>query len=190
MVVISACETGRGALVHNEGVMSFARAFLYAGCPSTINALWKADDHSTAEIIRLFYKYLDRRRIKITALRNAKLEFLHQNPLYRDPAYWSHIILTGNSSALNKKNSLGLGCFGNQLRYDNIFQCQKKKEKKSTLFIVDIGYLKLRCLNLISVFRDTSTFDLEFHWIGWFLTDRILFFTANRFYGFQDLLVF
>ena len=53
LIVISACETGRGELVHNEGVMSFARAFLYAGCPSTINTLWKADDHSTAEIIQI-----------------------------------------------------------------------------------------------------------------------------------------
>ena len=59
MMVISACETGRGELVNNEGVMSFARAFLYAGCPSTINTLWKADDRSTAEIFKLFYKYLE-----------------------------------------------------------------------------------------------------------------------------------
>ena len=59
LMVISACETGKGALVRNEGVMSFARAFLYAGCPSTINTLWKADDRSTSEILRSFYKYLE-----------------------------------------------------------------------------------------------------------------------------------
>ncbi|HET6992504.1 MAG TPA: CHAT domain-containing protein, partial [Bacteroidia bacterium] len=103
MIVISACETGRGELVHNEGVMSFARAFLYAGCPSTINTLWKADDHSTAEIIKLFYKYLEQGDNKSLALRKAKLEFIQKNPLSRNPAYWSHIILTGDTQALYKK---------------------------------------------------------------------------------------
>ena len=103
MIVISACETGRGELVHNEGVMSFARAFLYAGCPSTINTLWKADDHSTAEIIKLFYKYLEEGDNKSLALQRAKLEFIRNNPLFRNPAYWSHIVLTGDTHALYKK---------------------------------------------------------------------------------------
>jgi len=135
MVVISACETGRGALVHNEGVMSFARAFLYAGCPSTINTLWKADDHSTAEIIRLFYKYLDEGESKSRALRNAKLEFLHQNPLYRDPAYWSHIILTGNSSALNKKKQPWVwAVFAISCGTVIFFGVRKRKEKKVDAF--------------------------------------------------------
>jgi CHAT domain-containing protein len=103
MIVISACETGRGELVHNEGVMSFARAFLYAGCPSTINTLWKADDHSTAEIIKLFYKYLEEGDNKPTALQRAKLEFIRNNPLFQNPAYWSHIVITGDAHALYKK---------------------------------------------------------------------------------------
>jgi len=103
MIVMSACETGRGEWVHNEGVMSFARAFLYAGCPSTINTLWKADDHSTAEIIKLFYKYLDQGDNKLIALQRAKLEFIRNNPLSRNPSYWSHIVLTGDTQALYKK---------------------------------------------------------------------------------------
>jgi hypothetical protein len=89
--------------VHNEGVMSFARAFLYAGCPSTINTLWKADDRSTAEIIRLFYKHLENGESKSHALQQAKLEFISNNPLYRNPAFWSHIILTGDPCALYEK---------------------------------------------------------------------------------------
>ncbi|HZZ76546.1 MAG TPA: CHAT domain-containing protein, partial [Puia sp.] len=103
MIVISACETGRGELVHNEGVMSFARAFLYAGCPSTINTLWKADDHSTSEIIKLFYKYMEEGDSKTLALQRAKLEFIRNNPLLRNPVYWSHIVLTGDTHPLYKK---------------------------------------------------------------------------------------
>jgi CHAT domain-containing protein len=135
MIVISACETGRGELVHNEGVMSFARAFLYAGCPSTINTLWKADDHSTAEIIRLFYKYLQQGQSKSRALRQAKLEFIRNNPLYRNPSYWSHIILTGNTSALYKKKQpwiwavFAISC-GTML----FFTIRKRREKKADVF--------------------------------------------------------
>ena len=130
MVVISACETGRGEYVHNEGVMSFARAFLYAGCPSTINTLWKADDHSTAEIIRLFYKNLERGESKSRALRNAKLEFLHLNPLYRDPSYWSDIILTGNPEALhNKKQPWIWAVFAISCGSIMFFTIRKKRKK-------------------------------------------------------------
>jgi len=103
LMVISACETGRGALVSNEGAMSFARAFLYAGCPSTINTLWKADDRATSEILRSFYIYLGEGDSKSKALQKAKLEFIRNNPVDRNPAYWSHIILTGSAGALHKK---------------------------------------------------------------------------------------
>lgn len=102
MMVISACETGRGELVDNEGVMSFARAFLYAGCPSTINTLWKADDRSTSEIFKSFYVYLEAGYTKSRALQKAKLDFIRKNPIYRDPAYWSHIVLTGDPCRLYK----------------------------------------------------------------------------------------
>jgi CHAT domain-containing protein len=135
MIVISACETGRGELVHNEGVMSFARAFLYAGCPSTINTLWKADDHSTSEIIKLFYKYLEEGDNKPLALQRAKLEFIRNNPLFRNPAYWSHIVLTGDPHSLYKKRQpwiwtvFAISC-GTIL----FFSVRKRKEKKVDAF--------------------------------------------------------
>jgi CHAT domain-containing protein len=103
LMVISACETGKGALARNEGVMSFARAFLYAGCPSTINTLWKADDRPTSEILGSFYKYLQQGYSKAEALQKAKLEFIRNNPVDRNPAYWSHLILTGSPASLYKK---------------------------------------------------------------------------------------
>ncbi len=103
LVIISACETGRGQLISNEGAMSFARAFLYAGCPSTVNSLWKADDRSTSEILKQFHLNLQVGYSKSKALQMAKLSFIQKNPLYRNPAYWSHLILTGNADALYKK---------------------------------------------------------------------------------------
>ena len=135
MIVISACETGRGELVHNEGVMSFARAFLYAGCPSTINTLWKADDHSTAEIIKLFYKYLEEGDNKSLALQRAKLEFIRNNPLFRNPVYWSHIVLTGDTQALYKKRQpLIWAVFAISCGTILFFSIRKRKEKKVDVF--------------------------------------------------------
>ena len=135
MIVISACETGRGELVHNEGVMSFARAFLYAGCPSTINTLWKADDHSTAEIIKLFYKYLEEGDNKSLALQRAKLEFIRNNPLFRNPVYWSHIVLTGDTQALYKKRQpLIWAVFAISCGTILFFSIRKRKEKKVDAF--------------------------------------------------------
>ena len=107
LMVISACETGKGALIRNEGAMSFARAFLYAGCPSTINTLWKADDRATSEILASFYNYLEKGYTKSKALQKAKLDFIKNNPVDRDPAFWSHLILTGSPASLyNKKQPL------------------------------------------------------------------------------------
>ena len=114
--------------------MSFARAFLYAGCPSTINTLWKADDQSTAEILSRFYTYLDEGDSKSRALQKAKLDFIEDHPIYRNPAYWSHIVIMGNADALYKKKQpwiwvvllTGLGA-------TSFFLTRKKIEKSRRL---------------------------------------------------------
>jgi CHAT domain-containing protein len=143
LMVISACETGRGEYIKNEGVMSFARAFLYAGCPSTINTLWKADDRSTSEIFMIFYKYLEAGYSKSQALQKAKIDFIKNNPVNRDPAFWSHIVLTGDPGGLYKKKQPWIWAvfaiaFGTIL----FFLIGKKMKKKSTPFTANIGILK------------------------------------------------
>ncbi|HWK03270.1 MAG TPA: CHAT domain-containing tetratricopeptide repeat protein [Puia sp.] len=100
LVIISACETGQGELVSNEGVISLARAFAYAGCESTINSLWKADDKATSFIIGQFHIYLQKGYTKSKALRQAKLDYLKSDAINKSPAYWSHLILTGNIEPL------------------------------------------------------------------------------------------
>jgi len=97
LVIISACETGKGELVDNEGVISLARAFTYAGCGSTVNSLWKADDRATSIILKQFHVYLQEGFSKSRALQRAKLDFIKGNALYRSPDYWSNLILIGNS---------------------------------------------------------------------------------------------
>ncbi|HLX65567.1 MAG TPA: CHAT domain-containing protein, partial [Puia sp.] len=100
LVVISACETGQGELVSNEGVISLARAFAYAGCASSISSLWKADDQATSFILQRFYVYLEKGYKKSTALRQAKLDYLASGTVNRSPAYWSHLVLIGDTEPL------------------------------------------------------------------------------------------
>ncbi|HXD77211.1 MAG TPA: CHAT domain-containing tetratricopeptide repeat protein [Puia sp.] len=100
LVVISACETGQGELVSNEGVISLARAFAYAGCESSISSLWKADDEATSFILQRFYIYLEKGYKKSTALRRAKLDYLASGTINKSPAYWSHLVLIGDTSPL------------------------------------------------------------------------------------------
>jgi CHAT domain-containing protein len=100
LVIISACETGKGELVNNEGVISLARAFTYAGCASTVNSLWKADDRSTSAILKQFHIYLQRGYAKSVALQQAKLDFIKNNAIYKSPDYWSNLILIGNTDPI------------------------------------------------------------------------------------------
>ena len=55
LAVLSSCETAIGEDSYGEGTISFARAFTYAGCKSTITTLWKVDDKATADLLRIFY---------------------------------------------------------------------------------------------------------------------------------------
>lgn len=102
LIIISACETGNGQLVNSEGVLSITRGFAYAGCASMVNSLWKADDEATAIILHQFHQYLQQGYTKSKALRQAKLDYLHGNALYKNPGYWAHLILTGDTQPLVK----------------------------------------------------------------------------------------
>ena len=103
MAVLGACETGVGKEEKSEGIMSLARAFAYAGCPSVIMSLWKAHERTTFdEILPEFYRGLKRGLDKAEALRQAKLTYLNNaggKDLY--PFYWAALVSTGDQTPLN-----------------------------------------------------------------------------------------
>ncbi len=109
LVILSTCESGNGEIVDNEGVMSLSRGFLYAGCASTVNSLWKADDQSTETILQKFHFYLEKGYTKSAALRQAKLDYIHGDAVYTTPNYWAHLILVGNTDPITiEENNNGL----------------------------------------------------------------------------------
>jgi CHAT domain-containing protein/Tfp pilus assembly protein PilF len=98
LVVLSACQTGRGKLVRGEGIMGLTRAFLYAGAHTLVVSHWPVSDYSTAEFMEKFYKYMQSGNTKSEALRKAKLDFLTSDevPKYRHPYYWAPFVMVGN----------------------------------------------------------------------------------------------
>lgn len=98
LVILTACETGTGQLVRGEGLMSLSRAFTYAGCPNIITSLWKAEDKTTALLARALHHYLAEGYSRDLALRQAKLDLLHDeqlDPRFKSPAAWAHLVLIG-----------------------------------------------------------------------------------------------
>jgi CHAT domain-containing protein len=101
LVVLSACNTGSGKMRTGEGVMSMARAFLYAGCPSIVMTLWEVEDKSSATLVLDFYRYLFKGYSKPEALRLAKLEYLtNADPFKSHPYFWMGYIVIGDPSPI------------------------------------------------------------------------------------------
>lgn len=113
LVVLSACETGLGAVAGGEGVLGLQRAFQLAGARTTVASLWKIPDRATMQLMQRFYENLwDRRMSKLDALREAQLWMLtqgRQRGLDLDdaatkkptsgrlpPRYWAAFVLSGD----------------------------------------------------------------------------------------------
>ena len=93
LVVLSACQTGRGCLERGEGVLGIARVFFYTGSKSVVSALWAINDESTCVLMKEFYAGLKRGLGKSKALREAKLKLIRSG--YDHPFYWAPFILNG-----------------------------------------------------------------------------------------------
>lgn len=55
LVFLSACSTAFGKSSEGEGLMSVARAFLWAGCQCVVATLWPVDDTGAATFVDHFY---------------------------------------------------------------------------------------------------------------------------------------
>ena len=102
LLVLSACNTGNGAIVNGEGIMSLARAFTYSGVKSSLVSLWQIPDKETYELMLLFYKNITNGYAKDIALAKAKQQFIKENPLKSHPYFWAGFIINGDTTPLVK----------------------------------------------------------------------------------------
>ncbi|MEO1260886.1 MAG: CHAT domain-containing protein [Bacteroidota bacterium] len=101
LTVLSACNSGTGEWKKGEGIMSLARAFAFAGCPSLVMSLWNVSDQSTSELMTAFYQNLKAGQSKDEALRQAKLYYLKSTSSeYAKPIYWGSFVAVGNMETL------------------------------------------------------------------------------------------
>jgi len=94
LVVLSACETGKGELKNNsEGVYGLRKAFSDAGAQNIIMSLWKVDDKVTQEFMSRFYEiWLNEKTTIREAFNRTQLEIKAKYP---QPYYWGAFILVG-----------------------------------------------------------------------------------------------
>jgi CHAT domain-containing protein len=99
LVTLSACDTGMGRLLGQEGIASLERAFLLAGAKSVIAGLWPADDTFTVAFMNRLYQHESNGADKGMALRQAKLDVLKEFGNQALPVYWAGFTLVGDGSA-------------------------------------------------------------------------------------------
>jgi CHAT domain-containing protein len=105
MAVLSSCNSGLGKMQKGEGMMSLARGFIYAGCPSIIMTLWQVADKSSSELMTSFYKYLKRGKSKPEAMRLAKIDYLETaDDITANPYFWSGFVVLGDGSPIYRKS--------------------------------------------------------------------------------------
>jgi len=99
LIVLSACKTGGGKLRGGEGLMSFGRAFLYAGGKSVVMNLWDANPKASQIIMKSFYKNIVQPKMtKDKALTNALRDYAQSK--FKHPSYWANYIITGDLTHL------------------------------------------------------------------------------------------
>jgi CHAT domain-containing protein/tetratricopeptide (TPR) repeat protein len=98
--VLSACDTGLGALKVGEGVFGLRRAFQVAGVRTVIMSLWPVEDQATLEWMRALYAgRLQKHLSTADAMREASLTILRARRAKGQsthPFYWGGFVAAGD----------------------------------------------------------------------------------------------
>lgn len=98
LVVLSACETGRGKVRSGEGVFGLRRAMEEAGAQAVLMSMWAVPDRETQELMTLFYGKWLAGMEKQKAFREAEIELrVRVKARYGadQPFYWGGFVLVG-----------------------------------------------------------------------------------------------
>lgn len=94
IVVLSACDTGRGEEITGQGVQGLRSALFAAGARSILMSLWKVPDEPTSLLMTSFYQGIWQEGLsKNESLRRAKETVRSQFP---EPVNWAAWVLAGD----------------------------------------------------------------------------------------------
>ena len=93
LVVLSACDTGRGRIT-GDGVIGLSRSLVLAGVPSVMVSLWNVNDKTTEYLMTEFYRQQQHDFDKAKALRQAMLTTMKEYPSPKD---WAAFTLIGEA---------------------------------------------------------------------------------------------
>lgn len=91
LVVLSACETGRGHIDPVDGIWGLQRGFKLAGVQSILMTLWKIPDSTTAMFMETFYSELTKGHTPRESLHIAQKYLINNGA--SDPFYWAPFVI-------------------------------------------------------------------------------------------------
>jgi len=101
LVVISACDSGKGDIQAGEGVYGLKRAIAVAGARSSLLSLWAVDDLATAAFMESFYIKLKSGAGRADALAATQKQFRQSsNATWSHPYVWAAFQLSGDWGAV------------------------------------------------------------------------------------------
>ena len=98
-VVLSACESGLGAIHAGEGVLGLRRSFQIAGARTLIMSLWPIGDIPTREWVRNLYEERVAGKTTAEAVREAGLRMIEARRragIVPHPSSWGAFVAAGD----------------------------------------------------------------------------------------------
>lgn len=92
LVVLSACDTGRGKIT-GDGVVGLSRSLIAAGAPSVMVSLWQVPDDATSQLMIEFY----RQRQEFDDAQALRQSMLTVMQTYPNPRDWAAFTLVGST---------------------------------------------------------------------------------------------
>jgi CHAT domain-containing protein len=97
LVVLSACDTGRGDVQPGQGVHGLRRSLVVAGAETVVMSLWKVNDDSTRLLMDAYYRNLLVGQGRASALSEAMRSLRASRP---HPHDWAPFIALGSNAPL------------------------------------------------------------------------------------------
>lgn len=91
LVVLSACDTGKGHQNGTDGAMGLQRAFKAAGARTMVTSLWQIPDEATSLLMQFFYSHLFSSCSIHESLKLAQKDLREAG--YTDPYYWASFVV-------------------------------------------------------------------------------------------------